>query len=120
LTRAPHFLLITFFLLHSRNLYYSRKTKYTAKNLEFWGNPNTLYKSGLKKKQRRQRKKVRIIRGVKERNRGSQFTWSTRILENEEVAALTRVFILDLPYAMQTAFSENLIDFDYFTELNVL
>ena len=113
------FLLTTFFLLHSRNLYYSRKTKYTAKNIEYWGNPNTLYKSGIKKKKRRQLKSAKRIRGNNEKNRGSQFTWSTRILKNEELANLTRVYKLNLPYAMQTAFSENLIDFDYITELNV-
>lgn len=112
-----------FFHLHSLNLYFARKTKYTAKNLEFWGNPNTRFKTGLKKKKRRvMASSLRgLKRGYKERFRGSQFTWSDKKInqDNPLFGSLTRICKLNLPYSMQTAFSENLIDFDYLEDINV-
>lgn len=118
------FLLIVFFLLHFQNLYFAKKTKYTAKNIEYWVNPNTRKKKGpqrpsLRRKTRLPRNYRELPRSEREKNRGSQFTWTLKPAEDYPLREITRVCNLNLPYAMQTSFSENLIDFDYLNEFHV-
>jgi hypothetical protein len=110
--------------LHFQNLYFAKKTKYTAKNIEYWVNPNTRKKKGPQRLSLRRKTRFprtyKELRSEKEKNRGSQFTWSLKPAEDYPLREITRVCNLNLPYAMQTSFSENLINFDYLNEFNVI
>ena len=62
-----------------------------------------------------------LKRSFRERYRGSQFTWTNKKISEDDpiYGTLSRICKLNLPYSMQTSFSENIIDFDYVAEFNL-